>query len=194
MFRMGVNSVENLARDGMTVDDSCAEGEYIPTRVRRSISAWSVAEYWMSQPHCGGFEVLYMDSGEPGCFRCSWRTPVQDWEKLSTEYNRAGKWLDKAHLVDMCRGGVDDVHNIVLLCKPCHKIMPSFPSGWRAWEWVHNGVSVYEGWQLAARQMVADCGTDLSSSRIDSVVTSVLSRMQVEGNGVEVIDRPMQSD
>lgn len=56
---------------------------------------------------------------------------------------------DRAHIIDRCFDGLDDVQNIVPLCYPCHSDMPPFWPGderaaygwlvedywpWRAWE------------------------------------------------------------
>ena len=36
---------------------------------------------------------------------------------------------ERAHLIDRCRDGLDDVQNVVPLCFPCHSEMPSFGPG-----------------------------------------------------------------
>lgn len=66
-------------------------------RQRRNYSIKKISDYW-------GYTKL------PRCFRCQY-----------------SGYLEKAHIIDFAAGGIDDLHNIGLLCYRCHKGQPYFP-------------------------------------------------------------------
>lgn len=82
----------------------------------------SIAEYWLGQ---GRFGPIVLD--HPACFTCA--RPAERWSQL-----------ERAHLVDRACGGLDHQANLVLLCWPCHRCMPSFDAsdGASALAWVHG--------------------------------------------------------
>jgi hypothetical protein len=95
----------------------------------------AVARHWQGLsdwPHYPG----NIDSGEPFCARCGWRVPphkapVDEYGdprrvSLAQLWQKAGRVVDRAHLVDHMFDGRDDVANIVPLCHLCHREMPSF--------------------------------------------------------------------
>ncbi len=74
-----------------------------------------------------------VDVGEPSCYRCSWWNGERDDNPFSG--------LDRAHLTDRWCDGDDSHHNLVLLCRECHREMPSFQPGeyFDAVAWVATG-------------------------------------------------------
>lgn len=67
-----------------------------------------VAAYWAEV----GWPFV-VDADAPRCFRC--QVPTSRWSNL-----------DRAHLVDRARDGLDIECNLVMLCHTCHRVMPSF--------------------------------------------------------------------
>ena len=92
-----------------------------PRRSMRSVK--KVAEFWAAPERAHVFQVS-MD--RPECFACGLMGP--DWTG----------WLQRAHLVTRCYGGLDHEGNLALLCEPCHADMPDFHfyEGCWAIEWV----------------------------------------------------------
>lgn len=78
---------------------------------RKTPSAKNIMLYWASRDEYYDFDLF-----TPACFRC--RRRARYWSDL-----------DRAHLVDRARNGLDLECNIVLLCAPCHRVMPSFGVG-----------------------------------------------------------------
>lgn len=39
---------------------------------------------------------------------------------------------DRAHIIDRCNGGLDDIQNLAPLCYPCHEAQPSYKPGGEA--------------------------------------------------------------
>lgn len=95
---------------------------------RRYIRASVIAATWYAQGANCPFSPLVMDPGEPACFGCGWRTPLEaDHDTFETweNWDRVGGLLEKAHLVDHCANPELDVEplNYALLCRRCHKHM-----------------------------------------------------------------------
>lgn len=88
---------------------------------RRMPPAHRVANYWAGQ------DPFTVDSDNPACFRCHLR--VDEWSNLQ-----------RAHLVDRFRGGLDHAANLAMLCYVCHAIMPLFDAheSAHALAWVAN--------------------------------------------------------
>lgn len=116
---------------------------------RRHPAAWAIAEYWLSSddtPFCtpGDYYVTSMPGRDyyrielPHCFRCNKHDTENDNLTPKDLWNRSGKWLDRAHLIDRARGGPDAPDNMVMLDRECHSIMPSFGYGRKqeAIDWV----------------------------------------------------------
>ncbi len=94
-----------------------------PSRGRRKAPSLQViAEYWAGQ------DAFDVDLDEPHCFGCG-TTLGTDSTALQDRWNAASAWLDRAHLVDRARQGLDAPQNIVPLCRACHRVMPSFGPG-----------------------------------------------------------------
>ena len=86
-----------------------------------------IAKYWREKIFDLG---LFMDWGEPSCWRCGFylsdndiinpNTPFEDiflcWDKQN--------YLERAHVIPKSQGGCSCHGNIVLLCKKCHDSNP----------------------------------------------------------------------
>lgn len=72
--------------------------------------------YWVSEPDddLDQFLAVYEDD-EPHCVGCKQEFP--EW---------SSKYLDRAHIVNRCYGGVNEPYNLTLLCRPCNRAMPKF--------------------------------------------------------------------
>lgn len=110
-------------------------------RPRREPPLWKIADFWLSR---GTFE---MRAAEPWCFACRiTATPdcaleLDRQPTLKQRWEFAARFLQKAHLVDRCDGGLDAAQNIVPLCHWCHRDMPEFRAGTGPWaiSWVQGG-------------------------------------------------------
>lgn len=85
-----------------------------------------LAAYWADREPAFGIDV-----GEPSCFACGWYR--EDWEpvfRAGGDFDIVATWksvrLDVAHLVPHMLGGPEDVSNLVLLCRDCHRDAPSY--------------------------------------------------------------------
>jgi len=109
-----------------------------------------IAEYWLfdQMPKCSedmdeetrfavydsltAFQkkLAIIDWGEPCCWACGmWKdtdnditdptetNPLKSWDGV--------KWLEICHIVPHSLGGNEEVDNLVLLCKSCHKMAPN---------------------------------------------------------------------
>lgn len=87
---------------------------------RKYVKHTKIVEYWAGRG-------LLSDGMWPACMGCA--HGVDDWSRL-----------DRAHLVDRCRDGLDHEPNLSLLCGRCHKVMPSFgpDEGDAAIQWVKD--------------------------------------------------------
>jgi hypothetical protein len=94
---------------------------------RKMPSALNVAKY-----HGAVDPDRLRDGHGPACMGCS--TGADEWSQL-----------ERAHLIDRCFGGLDGPQNIVMLCRKCHRSMPSFEPGREdaAWSWVRTRESWY---------------------------------------------------
>lgn len=99
-----------------------------------------VARYWWERGDM--FPMDAADYATPHCFACCLIVPRRAYamtDTVSVRWDRASRWLDRAHLADRCRGGLDGPQNLVPLCLACHHRMPSFGSGWDALAWALGG-------------------------------------------------------
>ncbi len=78
---------------------------------RREPPAQKVAAYWAQR---GGPFTVHVDM--PACFACF--LEARTWSRLQ-----------RAHLVDRARGGLDGAQNLAMLCPLCHRVMPVFRPG-----------------------------------------------------------------
>lgn len=99
--------------------DRILSPDWIPYRGDRSIpSLWTIARYWAQR---GTFAI---DLDNPHCLACGYSqeldgTPAERWKQ-------AGRFLQRAHLIDRVRDGLDGPQNIIPLCGACHRAQPSY--------------------------------------------------------------------
>ena len=95
---------------------------------------WQIVQYWASR------DTFPIDFERPHCFGCGVRAP-RAMGSLTPEmrWGRAG--LEKGHLVNRARYGLDAVQNLVPLCYLCNFTMPIFdsPAAPGPIEWVQAG-------------------------------------------------------
>lgn len=60
----------------------------------------------------------------PHCFRCRATSESSTWGEWVPETG-----LERAHVIDRCRGGLDNAANLRPLCHQCHALQPSFGAG-----------------------------------------------------------------
>lgn len=84
---------------------------------------WAVVIYWLQEREA----PLGGDGRIPHCFRCLRVSGYDPMDGFDGRWNNSG--LERAHLVDRALGGLDGAQNLMPLCWPCHKVMPSFGPG-----------------------------------------------------------------
>lgn len=134
---------------------------------RRMPSAARIAEYWEDR-FADGSGPFVVDWGEPSCFGCDRMVRA-----FSTRY------LERAHLVDRCRDGLDGEQNLVLLCGLCHALMPSFGPGEgdEALAWVLRGGATPT---IIMRVRAMGLGDELSADDLRDAVHAVIAQLGVE--------------
>lgn len=95
---------------------------------RRMPSVQAIHEYWcLERPDDAWQWFGQGDVGEPSCYACGY------WHELGRLPKEAEEWTwkgwQRAHVIDRCRGGLDGVQNLTLLCRECHRIMQSYGPG-----------------------------------------------------------------
>jgi len=112
----------------------------------------AIHRHWVLHRPRQAFEWFdQYDAGEPVCYACGW------WNRHDapgmTDWEREAFGLERAHLVDHARGGGEGFDNLVLLCRPCNRTMPSFgPDDYdAALDWVRSQPSF-----LAVEQIKAE--------------------------------------
>lgn len=108
------------------------DGPLMTTRPRQMPTITEIVAHWRrrleSNPNdWPEHRSWWIGFGEPFCFRCGWLAPVIDGR--ATSWNEARHWLDRAHIIDRCDGGLDAAQNVVPLCQLCHDDMPGFVAG-----------------------------------------------------------------
>lgn len=100
-------------------------------------SADGVRRYWASQlVKLGKFDSI-TEAAEPGsCFACGFHDA-----------------LERAHIVARSDGGPDEVGNLHLLCRPCHRSSEGL-SGETYWSWLASRTYVDVLLQEAAQRGV----------------------------------------
>lgn len=114
---------------------------------------WGIACYWADQ------EMFDVELTWPHCFACGLEAPVIRDPDGSPAQQWRSATLERAHLHDAAWGGGLEIGNFVLLCRPCHKLMPSFKDRESALAWVQRG------WPLA--HLIADYLAGLEASGVD---------------------------
>ena len=61
--------------------------------------------------------------GDPACYCCGYVHPGE-WT-----WDTANRWLERAHVIDRCFGGLDHEGNLRPLCTWCHRQQPPFSPG-----------------------------------------------------------------
>lgn len=152
---------------------------------RRMPPLRKIAEHWLDRPEWPDYKGNYIGLGEPFCARCGWLAPVEDGRPDS--WDRAGKFLDRAHLIDRIKGGLDGVQNLVPLCHLCHDTMPSFGPGQEeeAYAWVRSGKSCDWHWQLT---------TDALGSAGRHAMSVYMTSQAVTRDALTLIDQGVEAE
>jgi hypothetical protein len=134
---------DEMSDDDLSRNAKAVKGYgWVPERPQRPKLAriWDIVTYWEPQ---GVFPILI---GEPACFACEIRVPLPPENEWGNQkrWDRASRWLERGHLVNRCRDGLDGVQNLVPLCHRCNKLMPIFGDGPSAIAWVLRGGWVAE--------------------------------------------------
>jgi hypothetical protein len=58
----------------------------------------------------------------PHCWKCKALVPTDNWDKAS-------RWLERAHVIDRVFDGLDNAANLRPLCPGCHRVQPIFRAG-----------------------------------------------------------------
>jgi hypothetical protein len=127
-------------------------------------SLHAISEHWLSRVQWPDYHGNIIGLGEPFCAGCRWLVPAParlcpdgdgipwpaDAKAVRELWRLAGRFLDRAHLVDHARGGTEDVSNLVPLCHLCHDAMPSFGDGEydKALRWVQQRPAKDWRWQF----------------------------------------------
>lgn len=140
-----VEAVMGIYRAGRWRDirEACADLIEGPTLWRpkgernpRLPKLWQIVTYWLGRD-------MFVYNGHPGtphCFACGWYFRVEG-DTDEERWNGASRYLDRGHIVNWCRGGLDQVQNLVPLCRFCNMVMPIFgPEEWpAAFMWIEDG-------------------------------------------------------
>ena len=133
---------------------------WIPERKPPKLpSRWDIASYWAE---LGLRSWFYVDIDNPHCFACGIHggiggtfpgdavDPESRWH-----YSRR---LQRGHIVNRARNGLDALQNLTLLCGFCNKNMPIFgpEAEGAAIAWINSGGAIAElEKRLAARSRAA---------------------------------------
>jgi hypothetical protein len=120
-----------------------ASPEWVAERLPpRLPSRWAIALYWAEMGADAWFDVCIE---APHCFACGvdggGRSPFFSGdEPLNQQWDLALR-LQRGHIVNRARGGLDAFQNLVLLCRFCNKNMPVFRPEDEddAVAWINNG-------------------------------------------------------
>ena len=128
-----VDSVVSSLRALPWMREHVKDPGWLPERPgRRMPSVWALVQYWAPRgvfvvcvpvPHCFGCQRMILPDEDEAPLPPDDPRPAQD------RWNNALGRLERAHLVDRAAGGLDGCQNIVPLCRPCHRRMPSFDIG-----------------------------------------------------------------
>lgn len=95
---------------------------WTPTRARKPLpSLWEIASYWAQRDDWFAVPLTF-----PHCFGCDIADLWPETGDLKERWNTSGSWLQRGHLVNWARNGLDQIQNIVPLCKICNLEMPTF--------------------------------------------------------------------
>lgn len=79
-----------------------------------------IVEYWAARESDAGLGVNWSEA-ETRCWRCGYE----------------GR-LERCHIVPSALGGADEPHNLVLLCKRCHREAPNVADPRYMWIWLRK--------------------------------------------------------
>lgn len=130
------------------------DNDCIPRQPRsRMASAQEIHLYWARDEHEAWWKWFKQcDLGEPSCYACGYYSTMagypEDLDKDDSAAVLAAEFagLERSHLVDHAKGGSGWPSNLVLLCRPCNRRMPSFRQGQRdmAISWVRSQPTWHE--------------------------------------------------
>jgi len=111
------------------------------TREKRNISNIQfrrIIDYWNNSPLSHVFNQSYEydvvnfkeNETKIGCMACG------------SAFDRGGNRLERAHILARCIQGSDDISNLHVLCKPCHKESEDL-SGLIYWSWLSNKATLF---------------------------------------------------
>jgi hypothetical protein len=120
--------------------------DWVAPHVRKPLpSLWTIASYWAERDKRANHEGLFqVNLDDPHCFGCRVTADLPDTDDLEERWYSSGWWLERGHLVNWARDGLDQVQNIVPLCRICNRFMPIFDAehAAEAIAWVATGGAV----------------------------------------------------
>lgn len=97
-----------------------------------------IAKWWRDHPDEWPELNDKVDWDEPSCWACGWLAAVDGEPNDTFAKAWQNSYLVRCHLADHWLGGPDSSENLVLLCRMCHNVMPSFDSRVEALRWVRE--------------------------------------------------------
>lgn len=113
-----------------------------------------IVEYWAARESDAGLGVNWSEA-ETRCWRCGYE----------------GR-LERCHIVPSALGGADEPHNLVLLCKRCHREAPNVADPRYMWIWLRKTPPVTSPWPPQTTGMSADTAARVSSRSHGSSMAS----------------------
>jgi hypothetical protein len=101
--------------------------DWVAPHVRKPLpSLWKIASYWEERKRANGEGLFQVNLDDPHCFGCRVTGDLPDTDDLEERWNSSSWWMERGHLVNWARNGLDQVQNIVPLCRICNRSMPIF--------------------------------------------------------------------
>jgi hypothetical protein len=113
---------------------SSAEAWRLARPHRRLPDLWTIVSYWAERD-----DLFYVELEHPNCFACGRTYGMDDIPEPRDRWIAARSKLERGHLVNRARDGLDGPQNLVPLCGMCNKSMPIFSRPDPAIEWVLDG-------------------------------------------------------
>lgn len=146
---------------------------------RRMASIKSIVKYWTSQEGFERIEEIEQDlSIDLGDFKetlikCRDLKESRCWacnQKLTKTlmYEERYIGIERCHIIPKMNEGPDEAHNLILMCRRCHKSSPTTPREQVLWKWLEGAKEratnhIKEAWALTS----ADIKTRLINIVID---------------------------
>jgi hypothetical protein len=127
--------MEDDDRSSAVIRGACSPA-WVPVRREPSLpSMWKIVQYWVQRD-----EWFVPDVRNPHCFACERLIPCPEGAP-EYRWNGNGRALQRGHLVNRARDGLDQPQNLVPLCKSCNRVMPMFgpEAAQAAIDWVLDG-------------------------------------------------------